>query len=67
MARQKCAQIERKSTDVEFLAQIIDARENDKLSAREIVKKVKISRSTVLRTIIKYKAKERGRDGQIVG
>ncbi|HUL00259.1 MAG TPA: recombinase family protein [Nitrospirota bacterium] len=66
VAKLKGIQIGRKPTDAIFLAQIIEAHENESLSVREIAAKVKIPRSTVFRTIKQFKAGELGRDGQII-
>jgi len=63
LAKLRGVQIGRKPTETVFLAQIIDAHANEKLSIRQIAQKVKIPRSTVFRTIKLFKSGEIGRDG----
>jgi DNA invertase Pin-like site-specific DNA recombinase len=63
IAKSKGVKIGRKATAPVYLAQVIKARENEKLSIRQIADKTRIPKSTVQRTLKQYKCGEISMNG----
>ncbi len=63
VAKAKGVKIGRKVTAPVYLAQIIAAYENGKLSIRQIANKIRIPKSTVQRTLKRYKSGEIDKSG----